>query len=167
MSVHSPFFPCSAFLARFSSCRLIFRVSCSFSLSFLSLLTRPGSLRLFRARTYSPSLHRAITNCSTKVSRNKRYMRWRKGFGKANGAENDMGWTTLSESTMGTILRLVGRHLPLTTTRHLQKLTRMSGREVAAATEHSADFRIFREDTKHGRNVANRLVLLAKLRIWV
>jgi len=94
-------------------------------------------------------------------------MRWRKGFGKANGAENDMGWTTLSESTMGTILRLVGRHLPLTTTRHLQKLTRMSGREVAAATEHSADFRIFRDDTKHGRNVANRLVLLAKLRIWV
>lgn len=61
----------------------------------------------------------------------------------------DAGWTTLSESTMGTILRLVGRHLPLTTTRHLQKLTRMSGREVAAATEHSADFRIFREDAEH------------------
>lgn len=82
-------------------------------------------------------------------------------------AENDAGWTTLSESTMGTILRLVGRHLPLTTTRHLQKLTRMSGREVAAATEHSADFRIFREDAKHGWNVANRLVLPTKLRIWV
>lgn len=64
---------------------------------------------------------------------------------------------------MGTILRLVGRHLPLTTTRHLQKLTRMSGREVAAATEHLVDFRIFREDAKHGRNVANRLVLSAKL----
>lgn len=72
----------------------------------------------------------------------------------------DAGWTTLSESTMGTILRLVGRHLPLTTTRHLQKLTRMSGREVAAATEHSADFQDFsREDAELGRNVADRLVL--------
>lgn len=59
--------------------------------------------------------------------------------------ENGGGWTTLSESTMGTILRLVGRHLPLTTTRHIQKLTRTSGQEVAAATEHSLDIRIFRE----------------------
>lgn len=70
----------------------------------------------------------------------------RKGAGgKAGGAENDdAGWTTLSESAMGTILRLVGRHLPLMATRHLQKLARTSGREVAAATERSADFRIFR-----------------------
>lgn len=72
--------------------------------------------------------------------------------------ENGAGWTTLSESTMGTILRLVERHLPLTTTRHLQKLTRTSGQEVAAATEHSADFRIFREDARHGQNVTDRLV---------
>lgn len=71
--------------------------------------------------------------------------------------ENGAGWTTLSESTMGTILRLVGRHLPLTTTRHLQKLTRTSGQEVAAATEHSADFRIFPEDAR--QNVTDRLVL--------
>lgn len=65
--------------------------------------------------------------------------------------ENDAGWTTLSESTMGTILRLVGRHLPLMATRHLQKLVRTSGREVTAATERSADFRIFRGDARrHG-----------------
>jgi len=72
-------------------------------------------------------------------------MRWRKGRASA---ENDAGWTTLSESTMGTILRLVGRHLPLTTTRHLQKLTRMSGWEVATATEHSANFSGFFEKTR-------------------
>lgn len=73
--------------------------------------------------------------------------------------ENGGGWTTLSESTMGTILRLVGRHLPLTTTRHIQKLTRTSGQEVAAATEHLLDIRIFREDARHGQNVTDRLVL--------
>lgn len=61
--------------------------------------------------------------------------------------ENDAGWTTLSESTMGTILRLVGRHLPLTTTRHLQKLTRTSGQEVAVATEHSRQISGFFEKT--------------------
>lgn len=77
-------------------------------------------------------------------------MRWRKGAGEPM-VENDAGWTTLSESTMGTILRLVGRHLPLTATRHLQKLVRTSGREVTAATERSADFRIFRGDARrHG-----------------
>lgn len=73
--------------------------------------------------------------------------------------ENGAGWTTLSESTMGTILRLVGRHLSLTTTRHLQKLTRTSGQEVAAATEHLLDIRIFREDVRHGQNVTDRLAL--------
>lgn len=59
--------------------RLIFLVILSRS---LSLLIRPPTPFCF---AHVPSLHRAITNCSTKVLRNKRYMRWRKGMRERSG----------------------------------------------------------------------------------
>lgn len=46
-------------------------ILCRFSRRSLACPGPPPSA----SRTYIPSLHRAITNCSTKVSRNKRYMR--------------------------------------------------------------------------------------------
>lgn len=89
-SVHSPFlsfFP-SSFPRSFFH-RLIFLIILSSRcrrLSFPSLLSV--------SHTYLPSLHRAITNCSTKVLRNKRYMRWREegNVRKAPVVENGGEW---------------------------------------------------------------------------
>lgn len=73
---------------------------------------------------------------------------------------------TLSELTMETILRLVGRHRPLTATRHLQKLMGTSSQEVAS--EYLTDLSgFFSEDTRHtDENTVTGIGFVIKLDIW-